>query len=280
MTTATEQKQNGAKVELAPLPVSNFRDAAPHLRRPFTAEAVKFKVQAVWPQNRGGLVVVYIDARQVIERLNAVIPDKWETKYEQLPGSKVMICHLTIAGLTRSDVGEAGNSPKAAYSFALKRAAVHFGIGVSLYAMKAAEFRASENGGPDSNNRPTLMVKGSSGKQTVALTPIVEAYLREQYRKWLEGSGERLFGGALDHGDQVGAFGLEDEDGDAEEYEPAPSLELAAAQERVEKAYDELTPAQRRGLSKQKFRQQLRAASASEEEMAKLEAQIRERAAQ
>lgn len=273
------ETQTQPKPELTPLPVSNLRDAAPHLRRPFTAEAIKFKVQAKWPQNRGGLVVAYIDARQVIERLNAVIPDRWETTYEPLPGSKAMICHLTVCGRTRSDVGEAGNSPKAAYSFALKRAGVHFGIAVSLYAMKAAEFLATENGAVDDNDRPTLQKKGRGDKETVALTPRVEGYLRGQYDRWLESTGERLFGAVLDHGDQAGAFGLEDEDAGAEtDYEPAPSLEAAAAIERAQKAYDQLTPIQRRGLSKAKFDQQLRAASASEEGMARLEADLKERA--
>jgi hypothetical protein len=46
-------------------PVETYKEAARHLRRPFTQAAVKFKVQATWPKDNptGGLIVAYIDAR-------------------------------------------------------------------------------------------------------------------------------------------------------------------------------------------------------------------------
>ena len=89
------------------LPVDTLKDAAPFLRRPFTAQAVKFKVQATWPKDapKTGLIVAYIDARAVIERLNAVIPHKWnDPEYNDL-GSGVLECVLTVDGITRRDVG-------------------------------------------------------------------------------------------------------------------------------------------------------------------------------
>jgi hypothetical protein len=117
-----------------PFPVDSFRDAAHHLRRPFTKHAVKFKVQATWPKERptSGLIVAYIDARLAIERLNLVCPHLWHARYEAT-GQGRMWCHLTVDGITRPDVGEGDG--KGLVSDALKRAAVHFGVGVSLYAV-------------------------------------------------------------------------------------------------------------------------------------------------
>src|SRR5690349_6945117 len=84
------------------LPVGTLAKALPHLRRPFTAEAVKFKVQTAW--QGGGMVVAYIDARLVVERLNAVIGDNWAASYETA-GQGLMWCYLTLDGTTRSDIG-------------------------------------------------------------------------------------------------------------------------------------------------------------------------------
>ena len=52
------------------LPVDCLRDAALELRRPFAANAVKFKVQATWPKGNptSALIVPYVDSRLVVER--------------------------------------------------------------------------------------------------------------------------------------------------------------------------------------------------------------------
>jgi hypothetical protein len=76
----------------AGLPVDSLREAAPYLRRPFTPEAIKFKVQTVFGGASGCLVVAYIDARLVIERLNLVVPDMWEAHYEPIDGTKLAWC--------------------------------------------------------------------------------------------------------------------------------------------------------------------------------------------
>jgi hypothetical protein len=64
-------------------PCDSFKAAARHLRRPFTPAAVRFKVQATWPKDKptGGLIVAYIDARLVTERLNLVVPHLWADAY-------------------------------------------------------------------------------------------------------------------------------------------------------------------------------------------------------
>lgn len=172
-------------------PVDNFRDAAKLLRRPFTPEAVKFKVQATWPKNKptGGLIVSYIDARLVVERLNLIVPHLWHDRYEPL--GRHLICHLTIDDITRQDVGE--GEGKALYSDALKRAAVKFGVGVSLYAIPQQRL----NKGAHLRER----------KDSLELTEQGEQHVRIAYSMWLEDHGIKAFGEPLDHGDMEGAQG-------------------------------------------------------------------------
>jgi hypothetical protein len=92
-----------------------------------------------------GTPIRYIDARTVIDRLNSVCPGEWHFETELLSaptgekGSKwVFKGRLTVCGCVHEDVGVNDNEnyfdpPKAAVSDALKRCAVHFGIGIELY---------------------------------------------------------------------------------------------------------------------------------------------------
>jgi hypothetical protein len=184
------------------LPVDSFKTAAPHLRRPFTAEAVKWMVKA------GTLVVPYIDARLVIERLNLVCPHLWHDEYEPISGSKDLLCRLTVDGITRLDVGS-GYEGKGLYSDALKRAAVKFGVGVSLYALKKQWLETD-------TDHLKQAGKTKSGKPKYELTREGELHLRETYGGWLDDI-ESKFGPVLDHGDVEGAIG----DVDADQEPPA-----------------------------------------------------------
>lgn len=179
-------------------PCATYKDAAKHMRRPFTAAAVKFKVQATWPKDNptAGLIVAYIDARLAVERLNLLVPNLWADAYRPVGGQQ-MWCDLTVDGITRSDVGEGAG--KGLVSDALKRAAVKFGIGVSLYAIPKMVLKTQDD-----------TVKAKHGGK-LELTPKGEQVLRGMYAHWLEQHGTRAFGEPLDHGD------IEDSQGDAEE---------------------------------------------------------------
>jgi hypothetical protein len=133
-------------------------------------------------------------------------------------------CRLTVFGVTREDVGE-GEDPKAAFSDAIKRAAVHFGVGRALYAMRAPWLREGEGDGELRRNR----------KGRLILDERTEAWCRERYGRWLEERGRRLFGEPLEHGDESGAPGFEATAGDREG-ESAP--------ERVDQGPGSLTPAE------------------------------------
>lgn len=181
----------------AGLPVDSYREAAPFLRRPFTPQAVKFKVQAAWPKEQPtkGLIVSYIDARLVVERLNKVCPHLWEPRPRFEHGH--LWCDLTIDGLTRPDLGE-GYQGKGLWSDALKRAAVQFGVGVSLYAVPKIVLTVSDGHVNSERTRNGL---------TLELTPGGEARCRELYAAWLSTVGVKAFGDPLDHGDVEESIG-------------------------------------------------------------------------
>jgi hypothetical protein len=254
--------------KLPPIPTGgfdSFRDAVIHLRRPFAANAVRWKTQSTLSNNRG-LMVPYMDARLVIERLNALVPHLWSAQYE-IYGDRMdsghVLCHLTIGDITRSDVGKGSgaDATKAAHSDALKRAAVHFGIGVSLYATPKAYLNSSTDGSLDSHDNPTLRQQKKGDKVILHLTPKCEEYLAAQYAKWLDEHAEAKFGPALDHGDSFNSVGTVLEGEPASD--DAASIEdtaLASARQAIEKAYGDLPPAKRPDFPPQRFRSSLEGA--------------------
>jgi hypothetical protein len=193
------------------IPVTLDRGALEDFRRPFTPEAIRWKIQSAFRDNSGATLISYIDARLVIERLNHVTAI-WEDRYVPL-GNNAAECSLTVCGVTRRDVGVGqGMTPdviqKAMFSDALKRAAVKFGIGVSLYALPPIRLRVG--------SKPSELRTSGNGKPIVD-EKTTEA-LRKGYAKWLVDKGTDMFGEPLDHGDQVGAVG----DPDLAESDAAP----------------------------------------------------------
>lgn len=115
------------------------------LARPFAVQDVKFKPQMV--KGNRCLAMAYVDARVVEDRLDEVVGiDHWEDEYTVLNDGSV-VCRLRVKfgdeWITKSDVGSPSEQPdahdrtKAAFSDALKRAAVKFGIGRYLYRLPA-----------------------------------------------------------------------------------------------------------------------------------------------
>ena len=250
------------------LPVETLAEAAPYLRRPFTAEAIKFRPVG------GGLVVAYVDARLVGERLNAVIPNKWETRFEPYPGGKQIVCHLTVDGVTRSDVGTQGGGSnidpvKVGFSDAFKRAGVHFGIAVSVYALRRTYIS-------------DLPANGTTGDgKSKMITREGETWLRRGYRKWLVGEGKdgNPFGEALPHGDEEGAVGDPEAAPPGSGGEPVeqPSLEDVAAVAEVEALYLKAAPegsANRKKFGKGRFNAQLKGAAGDPAKLAELRKKV------
>lgn len=111
-------------------------DMAAALAAPFPDSEIK-------SYQEQGMTFRYIDARQAMQRLDeAVGPGNWTTAFRVIDPERWAIeCQLTVCGLTRADVGYANSQNssfekeplKGAYSDALKRAAVQFGVGRHLY---------------------------------------------------------------------------------------------------------------------------------------------------
>jgi hypothetical protein len=214
------------------LPVDSLRDAIPQLRRPFTPEAIRFKVQTVFKGNSGCLVVAYIDARLVSDRLNSVCPDAWSAAYDRIDGSpKLMICRLRVFDVIRQDVGESPKGlSKDLFSDSLKRAAVHFGVGVSVYALPQITLLMRDS-------RGRLEERPSKNGPTLVLTEKGHAGLRGGYKKWLDEHGRARFGEELDHGDVEGqVVDPEAEAGDGFAPEPPAAVDDERGQELIDSA--------------------------------------------
>lgn len=176
------------------------------LRRPFTAEAVRFRISGKITPNKTVRVLTYIDARLAAERLTEVDAD-WTANYnffaaregdpvgrsENLP----VACNLTVKGITRSDVGQNGDDSKddkhvkSAVSDALKRAAVNFGVGAYLYTLGDQKINAGE------------YWVGSNGKAG-GINEKGMKRLRAEYAKFIAAKAFRdRFGEPIDYGDSI-----------------------------------------------------------------------------
>jgi len=205
----------------SPLPADSFRAAAPFLRRPYQTQAVRWKVQHQWPKGKapeGGLVVCYIDRGLVIDRLNVVVPHLWVARFEDLGHGGLMRCALTVDGITRVDVGEAA-SLKARYSDSLKRAAVIFGVGVSLSRVPQARLTVGAG---------QLRAYQSGAKWGLDLTQAGLDYLRSRYDHWLDVAGREVFGDPLPHGDVHDEQAQGDDEADAAVADHAETTGLLA----------------------------------------------------
>ncbi len=123
--------------------MKNSHSVAEQLAAPFPASEVRWKPQTV--SGSRALAIAYIDARAVIDRLDEVLGiDGWTDAYEVLPDGSV-VCTLKArigeTWVSKVDVGgpseqpDEGDRRKAAFSDALKRAAVKLGIGRYLYRL-------------------------------------------------------------------------------------------------------------------------------------------------
>lgn len=201
-------------------PVDTYREAAIHLRRPFDLHAVQFRAL----EGSGGErlnCAAYITARTASERLNLVCPHLWSDRYEPVAGG--LRCDLTIGEQTRSDVGWSANTNtamdlKALYSDAFKRAAVKFGVGVSLYALPrlVLEVRAQHAWAKALPEKD----KYGNTKYRYGITPAGMRELRARYERWLAVQG---FGEVLGHDHLEGSADPEDE-GNAATDEPEGSV--------------------------------------------------------
>jgi len=217
-------------------PCATLDAALSQLRRPPAPGAVRFKIQNT--TDAAAQIASYVDARLVFDRLDHVCGGRWWATFEPLPKALVpppvdddgqllrhppvfVRCRLTVFDVTRQDVGD-GHDPKAAFSDAVKRAAVQFGIGRALYAMRLPWLGAGDADGElRRNKRGRLM-----------LDQRTDTWCRGQYERWLRNRGASLYGEALEHG--------------RSQPRPAPTNRVAAGSEdRSRRSPDTAAPALR-----------------------------------
>src|SRR6516164_9678922 len=122
---------------------SRVEELTEALAAPFDPRQVKFKPAVV--SGKRALALAYVDARAIQDRLDEVLGvTGWQDEYECLADGSV-VCRLRLRlgdeWITKMDVGgqseqpDEGDRRKAAFSDALKRAAVKFGVGRYLYRL-------------------------------------------------------------------------------------------------------------------------------------------------
>jgi hypothetical protein len=161
-------------------------------------------------------------------------------------------------------------------SDSLKRAAVHFGVGVSIYALPQVRIYMNKSFG-------WIEVRKAGQKDTIVLTEQGHIGLRDGYARWLENHGVPLFGEPLDHGDVEGAVFEEDEPAE-EEFAPEPAAPLEDDEavdlvERIKATYDRIREVDPKAVAPGKFNEWLRGAQHSHDELNRLRAYLGEREA-
>lgn len=220
MSVPVEPLRKGQRADTSIFPVSTYREAAPHLRAPFAPGDVQFRAWQWWSEGEDdqpthAMCVAYIDARAVIARLNLVMPDLWSEDRPSDSGSGIRTIRVkSDTGhysweLTHWGVGE--GTGKALDSDALKRAAVHLGVGESLYAVPKVQINIGMGSQAGVFLRPWT---DENGKPSLKLTLAGERYCRNLYRTWLLETGIKGWGKPISHG------GLADCPGRMETTEP------------------------------------------------------------
>ena len=118
------------------------------LKAPFPADSLSWRIgnKSNWDKAKKcpidkskpvkAQMLVYIDSRDVQDRLDEVCGCNWSNNLKEVSGR--MVCEITINGVTRSDgAGDTDfEGEKGGISDAIKRSAVMWGVGRYLYNAK------------------------------------------------------------------------------------------------------------------------------------------------
>lgn len=146
-------------------------DMLAQLAAPFDPEIISWRVGSTTGDKTKGMALGYIDARDVMERLDTVIgAANWQDRYEF--HGKRTVCYLSIRvdgeWITKADgAGDSDvESEKGAISDALKRAAVKWGIGRYLYDLNSPWVEIERAGNSyriKASERPKLVAAARAG---------------------------------------------------------------------------------------------------------------------
>lgn len=112
------------------------------LKKPFPKEKVSWRSQTMNKEGNRALALAYIDARDVMDRLDEVVgAEFWMDEYETTPERTMCRLSIKINDEWVSKTDGAGDTnveaQKGSISDAFKRAAVKWGVGRYLYDMPA-----------------------------------------------------------------------------------------------------------------------------------------------
>lgn len=107
------------------------------LARPFEAKKISWRVGATSKDKTKAIALAYIDARDVMKRLDDIFGLNWQCRYSHADAKTICEISVLIDGVWITRANGAGDSDieaeKGAISDAFKRAAVLFGVGRYLY---------------------------------------------------------------------------------------------------------------------------------------------------
>ena len=129
------------------------------LSAPFPPEAISWRVGSTNSDKTKGMALAYIDARDVMKRLDDVCGYGWQCDYVPMPNG-TCCCRIGIRvggewiwrsngsiNLTDFDKAEAKEmAEKGSYSDAFKRAAVLWGVGQYLYGLDSPWVEIEQRG--------------------------------------------------------------------------------------------------------------------------------------
>lgn len=111
------------------------------LSDPFPPSEIHWRVGTAAKDGSWIQLLAYVDARMVMDRLDAVFPGQWRDEYQKHPGCDGVLCGISVLidgqWVTRWDGADATDveAAKGVLSDAFKRAAVKWGIGRYLYEL-------------------------------------------------------------------------------------------------------------------------------------------------
>lgn len=129
------------------------------LKKPFAPEAISWRLGSTNKEKTKGMALAYIDARDVMKRMDDVCGHLWQVEYVPMPNG-TCCCRigifigdewiwrsngsLNVADSEKADAKEM--SEKGSYSDAFKRAAVLWGVGRYLYDLDSPWVEIEEAG--------------------------------------------------------------------------------------------------------------------------------------
>lgn len=178
------------------------------LKEPFDPKVIHWRVGATSKDKSTGIALAYLDARDVMKRLDDVLGiDGWQDEYEEF--KNMTICKLSLKinnewivkcdGAGETDV----EAEKGMISDAFKRAAVKFGVGRYLYYL------------------PTEWVplKPAGRSYQIASVPGLPAWAKPGKHRFKPGEANEIINQVtelLNAGDEMGLRGI------ASEYQTSP----------------------------------------------------------